>query len=187
MTAPTFEELKAAAKSLGYGAGGIARVLALAEQNDPFYAPHTPSGRAAAEWFVRLMKDTGLIDVLGVHLRRIHYAVVSMDPPPLMPTGNQYANTKTCSQYLNMASRNARYLGLVSAESFTDQRNPDPVLNIEAKPLPEVGLEVDDLPDLPRIVADLNYDASEWNFPHMALRGTRYDDAHQPYLVGVLG
>jgi hypothetical protein len=52
----------------------VADLLVLAEKNDPFYAG-SPAQRAKAEWFAELWARFGY--TTGVHLRRVHYRLVS--------------------------------------------------------------------------------------------------------------
>lgn len=112
-------------KNLAKAEGGSVRdMLVLAPQNDPFYCGQ-PAQIAAAEWFAEYYR--ALDFSRGVHLRRIHYAIVSMDPPPGMPNGKPYENTTNCWSFLGGASKSARYLGLVDIDDFDDRRNPDPV------------------------------------------------------------
>jgi len=62
----------------------------------------------------------------GVHLRHIHYQLVSQDPPVVKPDGRPYENTTNDWAYLLQASKAARYLNLVDPAAFVDRRNPDP-------------------------------------------------------------
>jgi hypothetical protein len=58
-----------------------------------------------------------------VHLRRVHYVLVSQDPPVLLPHGTPYLNTEACWKVLVQASKPARYLSLVPLDAFVDRRN----------------------------------------------------------------
>lgn len=98
-------------------------LLALARQNDPFYAG-TPADQEQARWFADLWTRAGYTS--GVHLRRVHYWAVSQDPPVTLPNGKPYENTDACWKYLTQASKMARYLGLVSIQDIIDRKNPDP-------------------------------------------------------------
>jgi hypothetical protein len=127
----------------------VAELLALASKNDPFYAG-VSHRRVEAEWFAALWHR---YQISGAHLRRIHYIIVSDDPPPLMPdsksrTSNRpYANTEECWQFLNKASRDARHLGLVPPDGFADHRNAAPVLVASETQSPdEPGWGVEPLP-----------------------------------------
>ncbi len=115
-----YSEIKQIAKACGCR---ITDLLALAPANDPFYAG-SPAGRRDAEWFARIWEQFNFGS--GTHLRRIHYRIVSQDPPIPKPDGKPYLNTDNDWKYLGSASLAARYLGLVPAENFIDRRNPKP-------------------------------------------------------------
>src|SRR4051794_21532454 len=66
-----YDQLKVMAKDLKRPVGTL---IALSPQNDPFYAG-VPGRKAAAEWFAALWDRYKLRS--GVHLRRIHYLLVS--------------------------------------------------------------------------------------------------------------
>jgi hypothetical protein len=117
-----YTEIKQLSKRTGQR---VTDLIALAPANDPFYTG-TPNDWAMGEWFAGLWRAFGYRD--GVHLRRIHYQVVSQDPPVALPNGEPYENTMDCWDLLNMASKAARYLGLVSAAAFVDRRNADAVV-----------------------------------------------------------
>ena len=105
-----------------------ANLLALAPANDPFCL-HQPARQRNAEWFADLFERFGFGQ--GVHVRRIHYRIVSQDSPVLRPDGGDYQNTMSAWSMLVNASRDARYLGLVPGDAFVDRRNPDPVTFFE--------------------------------------------------------
>jgi hypothetical protein len=95
-------------------------------RNDPFTAG-TPARRASAEWFAELWDRFDIQP--GAHLRRIHYLLVSQ--PVLMVDGEPYINTVFCAHVLNVASLDARFLGLVPATSLVDRKNDEPVINLD--------------------------------------------------------
>jgi hypothetical protein len=68
-------------------------LVALASQNDPFYAD-MPSRRAMAEWFAGLWERFEL--QRGIHLRAIHYKLISQRTPITFPNGTAYENTLEC-------------------------------------------------------------------------------------------
>src|SRR5881227_3994941 len=117
-----YEMIKQLAKEMGCK---VTDLIPLAPQNDPFYTG-TPTDWALAEWFAQLWQAFGYTS--GVHIRRVHYQIVSQNPPVLLPNGVPYENTVECWDILNLASKAARYLGLVDPASFHDRRNPDPVV-----------------------------------------------------------
>ncbi|HZO71912.1 MAG TPA: hypothetical protein VFB60_06885 [Ktedonobacteraceae bacterium] len=99
-------------------------LIALAPQNDPFYTG-TPNDWALGQWFAGLWHSFGLD---RAHIRRVHYQIVSQDPPIVLPNGKPYENTVECWDILNLASKAARYLGLVNPEAFNDRRTPEVML-----------------------------------------------------------
>lgn len=130
----------------------------------------------------------------GVHLRRVHYQIVSQKPPVNRPDGSRYENTETCWDYLNDAAKWARYLRLVSATAFVDRRNPEAVIiatwskpddwNYES---PDPAYRVTswgdgeyELPDLPQL-SELPSDLPE--LPDYEVDG--YKSIEQPYHVEV--
>lgn len=119
----TYETIKQLAKDNGIS---VSDLCALNPKNDPFYTGR-PAEVIAAEWFADLWQKFGY--GRGVHLRRVHYQIVSQNPPVNRPGGSRYENTETCWDYLNDAAKWARYLRLVSATAFVDRRNPEAVIN----------------------------------------------------------
>jgi len=72
-------------KRLGREEGiSVRDLIALAPQNDPFYVG-TKGDRDKARWFAELWHRFGY--TTGVHLRRVHYQLVSQDPPVIKPNG----------------------------------------------------------------------------------------------------
>jgi hypothetical protein len=78
-----YEAIKALAAELGkvHGKRGrpkpIAELLAMSPNRDPFYAGK-PAQRDRGEWFAALWQRFGY--TTGVHLRRVHYRLVSVEP-----------------------------------------------------------------------------------------------------------
>ena len=108
-------------------AAGVSQsdLLALAPQNDPF-ALHQKARRRNAEWFAEIFERFSF--ERGIHIRRVHYRVISQDNPILRPdNGKAYENTTCCWALMVNASRDARYLGLVPGDVFIDRRNPEPI------------------------------------------------------------
>jgi len=131
-------------------------LIALAPQNDPFYVG-TNGDIAKAQWFADIWRKFGYVD--NVHLRRVHYQLVSQSPPILKPNGKPYENTLADWDFLNLASKCARYLGLVDPGAFVDRRNPEPIIHADywGDPTPDYwvpgswgGIDMDiDLPGFP--------------------------------------
>jgi hypothetical protein len=105
-------------------------LLALAPKNDPFYAG-APAHWAKATWFAELWTR---FHYTTAHTRRIHYRLVTPgqgEPVPCKHDGTPYQNTEGCWDYLNEASKQARYLRLVSPEAIVDHRNPEPQIYMQ--------------------------------------------------------
>ena len=175
----TYEDIKSLAKTTGRK---IPELLAMASQNDPFYI--MPAQAKQAEWFAALWAQFDL--PAGVHLRRIHYKLISQAAPLFMVDGRRYENTEACWQYLGGASKAARCLGLVDADAFEDKRNPDPVVTREYVPLNDPSVILDwkqwgaDIWDIPRINTDLAADLY-WKIPRVECFGYLQSDSGQPF------
>lgn len=180
-----YDTIKALAKEHKISAKDL---LALAPGNDPFYVGQ-PSQKEWAQWFSHLWQHLGL--GTGVHLRRIHYQIVSQDPPLVTPSGHLYQNTDNDWNTLNTASKWARYLGLIAIDAFVDRRNPEPILNDgfafgNNQTTPETGIygqwddsnyrlpQVPELPKLPETLPAL---------PDFGVSG--YEDIQQPFLIEI--
>lgn len=98
-------------------------LIALSGKNDPFYAG-SPADKRNAEWFANLWNEFGFQGSAGVHVRRLHYRIISNSEKVLMPNGEAYENTDLCWDFISQASKMARYLELVDPEAFVDRRNP---------------------------------------------------------------
>ena len=141
-----YTKIKAIAKQLqaqGYGYK-VTDLIALAPQNDPFYVG-TATDKLNARWFADLWQQFGYAG--NMHLRRVHYQIISQAEPVLMPNGAPYENTLTCWNFLELASKAARYLELVDPRCFVDRRNPDPKIftdRMDANPEIMLTGEIDD-------------------------------------------
>jgi hypothetical protein len=154
-----YDSLKAMAKTIGQP---VKNLLALASNNDPFYAG-VGARRRDAEWFAVLWADHG---AAGSHLRRLHYQLISSTPPIRKPDGSKYQNTEDDWKALNTASLSARYLGLIPFDALVDRRNDEPMIfaaDLDVDPDQEIAvscgvedeqpfvdeLEIPDMPNLP--------------------------------------
>ena len=102
-------------------------LYALSGGNDPFIAD-VPARRAAAEWVTQIWDAVGIL--LGAHVRRVFYRMVSQAMPFTMLNGELFINTDDCWNYLCSASRDARYLDLIPADDVVDRRNAEPTINL---------------------------------------------------------
>ena len=116
----TYQGIKDLAKELRRPEGTL---IALTTTNDPFHAT-TPGRVRRAEWFTALWEQFGF--GLGMHIRRIHYRLLSQAAPIMMVDGKTpYHNTTKCWQQVKEACRDARLLGMVDHEGFVDRRNKE--------------------------------------------------------------
>jgi hypothetical protein len=114
----THEYLNALARDRNVRVGTL---FALAEGNDPFYAGRD-SRRRSAKWFGEQYELHRF--AAGVHVRRIHYRLISQETSVLDWNGAPYLNTDRCWNALLGAAKDARYLGVVPLDDFDDRRNP---------------------------------------------------------------
>jgi hypothetical protein len=175
---PNYESLKALLKR---GERRIADVLALSATNDPYYAG-SKWRRRQAEWFAALFERFGRP---GIHLRRLHYILISQDEPPMKPDGTPYENTESAWALLAASAANARYLNLVDPGAFIDQRNPEPIEHASCRDeLPAPSVQIDEpswtLPAISSLSRSVRFLCPEpW------VSGYDYDDSDQPYLLEV--
>jgi hypothetical protein len=111
---------------------------------DPFYIGEVRA--KGAQWFARIWRDLGI--PLGYHYRRIHYKMISQDPPlPFFMdvdskhfrAGEPYLNTDAHWNALNNACKDAVALGLIPLDAFSDARNPNPILYLAQPSEGQVG------------------------------------------------
>ena len=135
----------------------VESLIALATQNDPFYTGQDAQIKWG-KWFAEIWDQFGYTS--GVHLRRIHYQLVSQEEAIVLPDGEPYLNTERCWDRLNVASKFSRYLEFVDADDFVDRRAPDPIIYAENDvEEPEIDVEWDPASmALPAFPAALSYD-----------------------------
>jgi hypothetical protein len=121
-----YQRLKAATRTLRRP---LKSLYALTDEADPF-AAGTPGRRQAAEWIAELWPRLNFRP--GVHVRRVHYKLVSLPEPPVRPNGEPYQNTYVCWKFLINAIRDARFLGLLAPNTIVDHRNPPPMIHFTA-------------------------------------------------------
>lgn len=113
-----YEEIKEYAKA---NDTSVTDLIALARKNDPFYFG-TEGNREKAKWARKYWKEMG--SPSGVHPRRIHYYIVSLDNPTRYD-GAPYKNIKKDWNHLTECLKAARYLGEIPFGAITDARNPE--------------------------------------------------------------
>ena len=113
----------------------------LSPQLDP-YRLDTPANHECAKWFRDQMEACGLLRRGSpIHNRGVHYAVVARGRVRL-PSGKPYKNDAECWEFLERASKAARWLGYVAFESIVDARNAEPIIQIAEQPHPHWGISV---------------------------------------------
>ena len=174
-----YEQIKVLAKQTRCS---VNELIVLAPQNDPFYTG-TTGDKALGEWFARLWEAFGYDR--GVHIRRVHYQVVSQDPPVEMPNGKPYENTVECWDVLNMASKAARYLRLVDPAAFDNRRNPGTLMYARhqvaapdirlAGQLYQADFQLPDFPELPTYYVEGYRADQEYHFEVWCEKSTMND------------
>ena len=101
---------------------------ALSPSADPWMVD-LPARTARAQWIAGVFKRFEIQTT--VHIRRIHYRLISQEPAALLPDGTPYINSDACWNILACAIRDARYLDLISVDVIIDRRNPEPVINAD--------------------------------------------------------
>jgi hypothetical protein len=117
---PDYESLKRLARERKCK---VRDLFALSTNRDPFYV--LPYRERNAHWAADLwqrLNPQGL-----VHVRRLHYAVVSLAERPLKLNGKIYENTDADWDDLQDAFADARLLDLIPADRFTDRRVGEPL------------------------------------------------------------
>jgi hypothetical protein len=141
--------------------------------------------KEGAEWFSNLWNRLEVPD--GVHLRRLHYLLVST-PGIRLPNGAPYENTHHCWKWLGRASQDARYLDRVPASAFVDRRAAEPVVYIPSdvgsdalilirSARPSLGGEDD--------CALLEYDPPNYEFPDLPRACLQEPHVADPYAIEV--
>ena len=96
--------------------------LVLSKGRDP-YSDWTPMQVARAQWISQMFQSVGR----RIHLRGLHYFIVSQRPPSMWPDGSPYENTESSWEKLCNAAMWARYQGIGDWGDLIDRRHPDPI------------------------------------------------------------
>ena len=105
------------------GGGRMSDLTVLSANRDP-YRLDTPAGHILGRWFA---EQVALITTRTVHLRGLHYVLVSQPKPVLKPDGKPYSNVDGDWEWLqDRASKAGRWLGYVGFERIRDERNAAP-------------------------------------------------------------
>jgi len=138
----------------------------------------TDHGIYKAAWFYYWWKKLGEPEL--IHLRRIHYHLVSRDVNYVVNKEIvRYENIKKCWQYLSNASTYARILRLVNPKVIIDRRNPQ-MVNELTSPSKEICLYEEKIPLL-----DLINDPYNIQYPKLDVKFS-YSGADQPNIVAVV-
>src|SRR4051794_36044966 len=97
----------------------LATLYTLGSANDPFMADQDFRSKHA-DWIAKLFERLELPQ--RVHVRQVHYKLVSQETPVLQVDGEPYVNSSDCFNRLCDAIRDARYLGLIPADAIIDRR-----------------------------------------------------------------
>lgn len=152
-----YEAIKEEAKEMGVSVNDL---LALSPNNDPFYVG-SQGQLEKANWFNDIYTKMGR--PLECHVRRAHYWFISQPiSERKKPDGAIYENTKKDENFLNLASKYARYAGLVPVENIIDRRNPKPIININLWE-DETPTEVKDRVDAEHIIENIVDNFLCWN------------------------
>ena len=169
-----YDVLKALSQDIGRP---VRDLIVLEPQNDPFYAG-VPARRRDAEWFVEIWHQLEMPH--GSHLRRVHYRIISRTKdgsPIIKPDRTPYLNTDNDAKFLDRASLAARYLNLISPESFIDRRNDEPMIFMWQPSGETACIHLEDL------WTDAAYRLED--FPDLPGFDLRNYDERQEYLVEV--
>lgn len=118
----SIQHIKSLAKELDRN---INDLLVLSPKNDPFYIG-SKTHKLWADWIYGYWKNFGYSR--EVHIRRIHYQLVSQAETVIMPDGEPYENTEKCWKKLSEASKYLRYMGLIDCDQLIDRRSPPPLI-----------------------------------------------------------
>jgi len=154
---------------------GGTRLLAMTSPHDPYWCL-MPSREQQGRWFADIWNAHGKP---GMHLRRMHYAILSGKEPTTLLSGKPYQNTEDSFGWLQAGFTNARYLGLVDATHFEEHRSAEAILNATSRTAPTPRMEISSLlsssfPTLKPI---------SLSRPEPSITGYDYNDADQPFIV----
>jgi hypothetical protein len=97
--------------------------------NDPWMV-NQDSRSKHAYWVAEIFERFGITQSV-IHVRQLHYRLVSQETPVLQVDGTPYVNSGDCYNRLCDSIRDARYLDLISTDVIVDRRNPQPIVNFE--------------------------------------------------------
>ena len=128
----------------------LSDLTVLDKKVDP-YRQDTPAGHRDGAWLAEQMARLGIVG--PIHLRGLHYALVS-STSLTKPDGARYLNNADDWEWLQVeASKAARWLGYVPFDRIIDQRNDAPVIVVHdnGEPEAEIGLGADIVVSVPEV------------------------------------
>lgn len=152
--------MKKAMEETGWGLG---KLTVLSGTTDP-YRLDIPPKQADAKWFADRFNELVEEDET-VHLRGLHYRIVSRKNVPRLPDGRVYKNDADSWDWLGFAAKYARMLGHVPFDRITDERNEAPETFLGDSGVARIVLRPGTTVDLPQ---------ENWMAPKVLLRRTRY-------------
>jgi hypothetical protein len=158
-------------------------LIALSDDNDPFFADRPGRRMERAQWFAELWQRLDIQH--GVHVRRLHYLLCSTTGI-IRPDGAPYANTHRDWMFLGHASADARFLNLVPADAFVDRRAAEPVIYIPDDASRTASTVI--YPQLPSIDIGeqepfVDYTPGEFEFPPLPSAGLIAPAVAEPYAL----
>jgi len=147
----------------------------LGNVNDPWMAD-VPYRSDQAYWVADIFERFEIRS--RIHVRYIHYRLVSQETPILQADDTSYVNSVDCFNRLCDAIRDARYLDLVSTEVIIDRRNPEPIINHAGGSNFAAEIEIDD-GSIDRHDFGLSYAPPNINLPEAVL--AQEPSIKQPY------
>jgi hypothetical protein len=166
----------------------LAELIALSDDVDPFMFDRPGRRLDGAQWFADLWERLAIPD--GVHLRRLHYLLVST-PGIMCPSGEPYTNTHRNWKTLLSTSADARFGGLVDAAAFVDRRAAEPIVHMPEDTGSDASVSV--FPPSwfsPLITFDkadssalLDYEPTQYEFPDLPNVRLSEPKAIEPYAI----
>jgi hypothetical protein len=134
----------------------LSDLTVLSSQVDP-YRLDTPAGHRDGAWLAKQL-NRAIGRTRKIHWRGLHYILVVKANVP-KPNGEIYRNIDEDWEWLiSVAGKGARWLGYISFERITDNRNAEPIIHrkawVEPSSFVSIGLDVsipsvDDLEPMP--------------------------------------
>jgi hypothetical protein len=144
----------------------LSSLFVLTDDNDPYLADRPGRRKTGGQWFASLWDRLEVPD--GVHLRRLHYLIVSVTGI-VLPNGKPYENTHKCWKSLGRCSADARFGNLVPAEAFVDRRAPEPIIYVPGDTDSGASIAIDDaeltINGAGAEAPDLDYVPATYDFP----------------------